>query len=396
MAPELPLPRTAALLTISVLITVLAACGSAPGSPRETPVAASALEATPTPEPTPSPDDIKATFLAFARGPENVPMEVEYSGRIVGDQIDFAFNASLKDAGEDEAYEGDFTIDGETENVRNVRIGTDVYQQTGDGPWLASAEGIYTYDLHGLFEDLIDLSFIDVHQETEGPCWRYRADPMEMPAGLFQLAVSSAGDLTFTTTRYEVEVDAQGLPMSLEIDADVSFLIDGAEMTAAAEYRYAFSNVGGQIALEGPAEGEVWGVLTDDTMGFSIAHPPTMQPMYDAEGYWWITDGQQFVHVKFYPVGGVTGAAAANRTSDDYYGDYVSAAAAREELIVGGEVAYMSTYEWDDDGVPATGWLLIVPADGGFFLLDCWGPTSNADEMRATFDQMISTFRLVS
>jgi hypothetical protein len=392
--------RTTRPVVLATLGLLLAACGSAPGgdgqeSTNATPQVSLSAAATPTP------DELAELFLEFAHRPRDLAMEVAYSGNVTSDELDFGFEASVRDAGEDEAYEATFVIAGTTTQVRSIRVGSKVYQQSGDGPWLASDEGILTFDFRDLFASLNDITFVDFHQESAGPCWRYRADPMEMPAGLFQFAIPGATDMTITTTRYEVDVDSEGLPMSLEIDVDISFVHGDAQKSAAGEYRYAFSNVGGPVSVRPPDPSDVWETFTIEPSiyaaeGLSLSYPSHWVTVLDygdgspGSGSSMLMNGRQYVEIQARDVP----AEEAYQFSDWYYSQVAPAATAREELTVAGRTAYMSTYEWTEDGVPQIGWLVVLPVELGTYVIDGWGPADQADELGGVFDQMLATVRL--
>lgn len=379
---------------VSILVVaLLAACSSSGGAPTTVPSEFEDQRAasSPTAEPTPDPTGVVDAFLAFVAGPE-AAMEAEVTGTIQGDGIDFAMEGALRDSTNRESYEGTVTINGVATEQRSFRDGETAYVLRDDGLWWVAEQGEVTgYKFQDLFSAVELMNFVEVEQQSEGPCWRFSVPAVNLEARFFQFAIPSAEDIVVTTTRFEIELDDAGMPMGAEIEADVQIsLADGGTRRADLAYSWVFSGVGRTIGVADP--GRVYEPYRDAEFGFEIGLPHFGDwTIEDSDGMPFAVSRSGYVTVR---IGGWGGGDLESSLSglDEIFG---MTAVGHEPISVAGMDGFLVTYEQAFDAVEWTTRVAVLPKDQVLWLVEGGSPTAIKAPMDKVFREALTTFQVL-
>jgi len=383
---------------VSAVIALLVGTACSAGGPassevdQTSPSASAKATEKPTPRPTPSPDDVAAAFLDFIHG-STVPWVVSYTGQVIGDEIEVSVEAEVRDIGESEAMDGTVSINGETTTTSLVRVHDEMYKSTNEGPWLPSSEDV-TYNFEDLFENVTGLEFQRVEEEEGSACWWFSATGASIPFGLFQVQADPQPE--FTTTRFDIEVAADGTPMAVEAEADVLFGV----RTATATYRWEFSRVGDPLKVQLPAD--TWLRMPDEDCGVSVAFPEEMIAVESGDEclfFYGLNEYPNFeidiVLVEDFTISleNPWTDGQASLISDWWMRELAGAAMAREVITLDGLPALQSTYRWMDDesGTEVQDWIVVQRRDARVYIVDGWCDADEVDASWATIEALIGS-----
>jgi hypothetical protein len=294
-------------LTVAVAICVIVgtACGGTPPASRQDAPPASTNEGTspsvagsPSRQPSASaaPDEAVASFLKLVAGPEPTA-HIRWNGSIAVGDTSFKIRGELTDAGEDEETEFTLTIDGVEQVNETIVVGADTYRSQDGGPWFRENVDVGSHEfVQDLFADVDSLELVG----TEGPRWRFSIGPTMLPPGLLQATFGEGNAVEITTTRFEVVLDGEGVPVDAELEADVMVTNDTGEHMGHAAYAWEFVSVGSAVRVRPPSP--VWTYHHSSTIGYAIAHPETWRVEALAGGDQ-IISGAHFLTVNISPAG---------------------------------------------------------------------------------------------
>jgi hypothetical protein len=274
---------TLAMSVIAIAVALaLAACGSSSGSPASPAETAAPSVATGGPAPSraaPSPSilgtqrpatDVAASFIKIL-GSGAFRANATIAGEMTLGSATFSLTGTSAFNGPDSHQTMTVAIPGAPQRVETLTVGGVSYIDRG-GLWFqkpAESPGSgSTSDFNSAMRSMIDVT--DVGIETRNGESLHHLKTRESARTLLSaLGVADpAGDGTMA---FDVYARDDGTPVVMAIAAAWTDVAGSARQPVTLNVDFVFSNVGGQVVIEKPAQ--VWATFNSKRFGYSIAYP---------------------------------------------------------------------------------------------------------------------------
>lgn len=373
--------RGAALVLVAALV---AACGgtAATAAPTSAP--------TPSPvSPTSTPFDVGAAFLAIVSGPE-FAAKFELDGTIeMG--VTVAMSGTIEGSGANSRQTTTVTFGTVTTTSESVKVGSQTWERTLPGPWLAKPAGATGgMTLAKWLGGLTTLS--DLGTEVRGGETLHRLQPAtgsKLPPDALGLDPRQ-----FSNPDIAIEMYAKddGTPALFEMRGSWVQALNGQQVTVELSMDIKVTNVGVPVTITAPTD--VWTSYASN-LGYTAAHPAgfTVEPGKDGDTY--RKDGADWFYVFTYPDGkGMTPEGFRDAILEGYAEDPGPPRTAPTALTVGGVPAWKAVFEFkaDDGSDVVLIDVLTVHADLGWEISLVTAPSLEAADAKV-FESFLASFK---
>jgi hypothetical protein len=381
--------RMNGLLVAGAVSLALVACGGGAPAATPSPTPEPPPTANATPEPTASPVDVAAAFVAALTDP-SLALELDVSGTMRLGAAEIPISGTMKSRGADSETAMEILVPGAPQRQGKIVVGGDVFEQTGDGPWIVSESASTGGSSLTSFLTTL-MSVKDVGTETiGGETFRHLEPPAS--ASLDPAALGLGGEgFTDVTTEVDFYAKDDGTPALMTVAAGWTQQVGSSDAPVSIDMTFRFVRIGEGVSIRRPDD--PWLMFTSERFGYRMAHPEGWTVVEADEEDQYMVDGIQFVGVIPQPISrGMDSDEMRDEIIKTYTSDLGAKPEADEPIKIGGLDGHLLTYHFDQEGQEVY-FLDAIVARGGtgweIFLFELAGTEA---EDRPFFEQFIKTF----
>jgi hypothetical protein len=362
---------------------VLAGCApAATETPTATPLVTASPAATPSPTPSPTPLDVATPFLAALHEARSARLATSGTFTVGGQIVDFTGTWTY--AGSDTELSTTYSDGRTVYNVTKAGLG---FTKQGNGPWLPDEGPPTNGDLWAAFQAISRLTATGTEQRDGEALHR-----LEIPAGTtLDLAHYGLASLANPTISVEFLAQEDGTPAYLIVTATGTTTVGDQVVPTTATIEWRFTQVGGSLVVNRPAD--VWQRFTSERFHYALAYPGEWDVVTTEKGFdLFISPGEPFAFAGRAKVpSGTTLNVVAKAEIENAKPQFKLDS--NEAYTLDGRKARLLTFHGKVEGEKVVLYFVVSLKSSREYFVAWRAPAGNEAVDRATFEQMLSTYR---